>query len=304
MQSMQINRADRLKMAGATFTDEEISRADSLQLKRITAKILKDAGFRPSRKLGQNFTINRDYLEKMSISLPTNFEVVLEIGTGLGTLTSFIASRERLVVSVEKDPRLFSIASRVIKSENISLVLGDGIEILKKTRIPLVVSSTPFSLSVPIFLKLVRNNHIKMAVLGVQTEVARRITAAPGESDYGRISVISSIIFKSEELGTFSSSSFFPRPKVSVTIVRLERKKCYDPEVHGMVEELGRCIFTQRNKLARKVVENCLKSLYSLSLDDAGGSLTETLREIRVREVSGWVMEELARNVLRALRRN
>ncbi|HEU97763.1 MAG TPA: hypothetical protein ENO36_02775 [Fervidicoccus fontis] len=286
------------------LTEDVIIKSTSSQLREITKRILAEAGIRASRKLGQNFAICREYLEEFSNAISGTKGWLLEIGTGTGTLTAFLAKATNgLLVSVEKDPRLFEAASNIIKSENTALLLGDGVSLLKKSSTSVVISSTPFNLSIPIFLGIARNNRVKEAVLGVQTEVAMRISASPGSVDYGRISVISSILFEKKLLGTYSSSCFFPRPKVSVTVIRLKRIKEYDPEVHGIVEKLSACLFSQRNKIAGKVIESCLSHLFPSLSSTADIEILKDIEGLRVREISGWQLEEFARTVLKEAKR-
>lgn len=287
------------------ITEDTITRASNSQLKEITKMVLSESGIKPSKKLGQNFAVCRNYLEEMSNAVSRSQRWLLEIGTGTGTLTAFLArSAEELVVSVEKDNRLFEATSKIIRSEKIALLLGDGVSLLKSSSIPVVVSSTPFNLSVPIFLGIARNNKVKEAVLGVQTEVARRITASPGSKDYGRISVISSILFETKILKTYSSNCFFPRPKVSVTVVKLVRKKEYDPALHGVVEKISACLFSQKNKTAKKVIESCLERLFPTLSYSAESEIFKELENLRVREISGCQIEEMTRSVLRAARKS
>jgi len=281
--------------------EKSILEASSFQLRKITVELLKEAGIRPSDKLGQNFTVCREYIDEMSRAASSEGGDVLEIGTGTGILTSFLSSGSKgLVISVEKDPRLFELASRYIRSENAALILGDGLLLLERSRIPMVVSSTPFYLSVPIILSIARNNSINVAVLGVQREVAERIAALPGSRNYGRISVISSIIFETTIIRTFRPSCFFPKPKVSVSIVKIARRKAYDRALHGTVEELSACLFSQRNKIAKKVIESCIQKLLPQASKVVESEAFREAGRLRVREISGWQIEEMARAVLQA----
>ncbi|MEM0319028.1 MAG: rRNA adenine dimethyltransferase family protein [Fervidicoccaceae archaeon] len=289
----------------AIISEEFASKISSDGLRKITRHFLKEAGIRPSRRLGQNFAVSRDYLETLSSSASSQYNEILEIGTGIGFLTAFLISRMRgFVISVEKDPRLFELASKNVESSRVALVLGDGIEILRRTRIPLVISSTPFSLSVPIFLEIARNNSIRESVLGVQSEVAMRIAASPGDENYGRISVLSSLLFEREMKGTFSSNCFAPRPKVSVTVIRLVRKRDYDNVLHSILEKISGCLFSQRNRVARKVVPFCMERL-NLKIDvETGRSILREVENLRVREIAPWQMEELARAALMGAQRS
>ncbi len=288
-------------MTPVTVVPEDLG--SKRRLLALTRSLLREYGVRPSRRRGQNFTVSPSYITSFSRALSRAHArlggqsgPVLEIGTGLGVLT--LAATRGLgegvtIVTVELDRRLFEASSHAVGYvEDIVFVKADGLEVARGACMPLLFSNTPFSITSPLMVELARNNCLKEAVLGVQREVADRLTARPGSDDYGRLSVLAQLFFRVERITSHPPGDFWPPPEVSVSIVTLSRTKPYEPSVHGFMEELTACIFSQRNRLAEKVVERCLRGLgagdcvgYAKGLISSG---------TRVRSLDPGIVEEIA----------
>ncbi|MGC9112083.1 16S rRNA (adenine(1518)-N(6)/adenine(1519)-N(6))-dimethyltransferase RsmA [Acidilobus sp.] len=209
------------------------------------------------RDLGQRFLVNKDgvglFLEGLS-----GFEGldVLEVGPGEGQLTISIANVARRVLAVEFDRELAArLMARV--PYNVSVVIGDGAKYVLIARSPVLVSNTPFYLSSSIITNAARNNNLELMVLGLQLEVAKRVTARPGSELYGRLSVISQAYFRAQIIGVMPSSWFRPRPKVDAAVVRMVRIRRWDSTGEAL-EKVTRCLFSYRNKLVTKAALRCL----------------------------------------------
>lgn len=274
---------------------------ESGRLKDFTKMILKNYGLKTRKKLGQNFIVNRRIALRF-VNLLSDIEdpILLEIGTGLGTLTYYVAktNQEKTIITVEKDPQIYSVAKEVLSHlPNVVFVLGDAMDFLEKTNVSTVFSSTPYHLSTDIVLKIARNNEIQRAILGVQKEVGMRLASQPGSKMYGRISVISQLIFNIEIKDVYPPSSFYPIPEVSGVIVAINRKKNYDRTIHGLLEKLTECIFSHRNKLARKILSSCI---YKIRMSPASINF-ENLKiteETRVRDLSPEIIETVVKEYL------
>jgi 16S rRNA (adenine1518-N6/adenine1519-N6)-dimethyltransferase len=151
----------------------------------------------PKKSLGQNFIVDLKVLDRMSeIAELSKNDEVLEIGAGLGTLTTHLAARAKRVVAIEKDKRLFeSMRSSIYHLPNLELILGDALKINFREFFTgnkmKVISNLPYSISSPILIKLLENRDIfSLLVIMIQREVGERITASPGGRDYGSISVL------------------------------------------------------------------------------------------------------------------
>ena len=266
----------------------------------FTRRALEEYNIKPRKKLGQNFTISLKYLSTFNKEVKRIIQkqkFVLELGTGIGTLTFYIADKNPQieVTTIEKDKRLFETAIELAGSlNNITFVYADALEIVEKTRIPLIFSSTPFSISTPLLISICRNNNIKKAILGLQGEVAERIISGPGTKSYGRLTVLVSLLFNVRFGGKFSPSSFYPKPEVYTSIIVLDRKDMYDKKLHSILERLTGCMFSQRNKLVKKALKHCIERL------GLGEGLLETIvqeDEKRVRDLHTKEFLEIARKI-------
>lgn len=192
----------------------------------------------------------------------------MEIGAGLGSLTRSLADLSLSVTAVEIDPLLEPILRETLAGyENVRLVIGDFLklamdEILNPNPNPdgpfgsahvrmVVVGSIPYYITSPILERLLENKRrIKRIVLTVQKEVADRLAAKPGTSDYGSMSVFAQYHAEVEIMGNIPRTVFLPRPDVDSAIVRLT------PVIPGTVEvtdeeaffRIVRAAFGQRRK--------------------------------------------------------
>lgn len=193
-------------------------------------------GFHPSRALGQNFLIDlniRDAIVRAAGIAPG--ARILEIGPGLGALTEGLLAAGARVTAVEKDARLAGrlapalgspAALRVLAADALTLdwdgLLADGF--------PACVSNLPYSVGTRILLDLAfRGNAPGRFVLLVQTEVAGRFAAGPGSPARGQAGVWLQLDYDVTTVREVRPSCFWPRPEVSSTVVRLDRRPCFLP---------------------------------------------------------------------------
>jgi 16S rRNA (adenine1518-N6/adenine1519-N6)-dimethyltransferase len=219
---------------------------------------------RPLRRLGQNFLVDRtarELIVKSSDLQPS--DVVLEVGPGKGFLTEALLAHAGKVIAVEKDPRLaIMLRNKYGRNRRLRVIQGD----ILKVKIPAfnkVVCTPPYYISSRLVLLLV-SKRFRCAVLALQKEFAERLAAKPGSPDYGRISVMvqhrSSVVMT----GIIRKDAFKPVPKVDSAVVMIKRKK---PDVPVRSErafgELVRFMFTQRRKMARKVLRQYLETFHA-----------------------------------------
>ncbi len=226
------------------------------RLRELVLRLAREAGVRPSRRLGQHFLVDERGPRVFLSAFPPGARSALEIGPGLGSITLPASRVLPSIVAVEADPRIVKTLRGVLPG-NVALVMGDGVRALEKWPVELVYSNTPFNLTGEIIEAAARNNRLATAVLGVQREVAARITAEPGSSDYGRLSVLAQLLFTVEVVGAIPPWWYYPRPEVWTSVVRLVRRRRWSSRVEEALR-LARCAFTRRNKLAVRVLEECL----------------------------------------------
>ena len=226
----------------------------------LAREVLRSAGFRPSKRLGQHFLLDdRGILSFISAFREIRPSEALEVGPGPGSLT-FEASRlvDR-IVAVDIDPRLVrALAERA--PPNVAVVHGDGVAAARSWPLSFVYSNTPFNLSSMIIEAIARNNNVAAAVLGVQKEVAFRMTAGPGSHDYSRLSILSTLVFDVKLHSVIPAEWFTPPPKVDAAVVILRRRRKWNPLLE-LTLSIAACAFTQKRRKALKVLARCLAQL-------------------------------------------
>ena len=225
---------------------------EQINLLQRAKHLLRLYGFFPKKRLGQNFTVNSDMLQRLvSHASLTEDDVVLEVGAGLGFLTRLLSSECKKVVAVEVDPNIVGILRAQLRGlQNVDLIEGD---ILKVSLPPFskVVSAPPYSISSPLLFRLLERS-FDWAVLILQKEFAERLAASVGSKDYGRLTVNVYYRAEVELLDPVPRTMFYPPPDVDSMMVRLKpRNPPFPVEDEAVFFELVRTLFTQRNKKVR-----------------------------------------------------
>lgn len=198
-----------------------------------TREIIQKHGFRFSKKLGQNFLIDQNILEKIVEGAQiTREDGVLEIGPGIGTMTQVLSQRAKKVVAVEIDSSLLPILQDTLQDfENAEVIHGDVLKLplkdilqnrFKHEKIK-VVANLPYYVTTSIVMKLLEEElPIDSITIMIQKEVAERMNAAPGGKDYGALSVAVQFYSQPQLITNVPSSVFMPPPKVDSTVIRLD----------------------------------------------------------------------------------
>jgi 16S rRNA (adenine1518-N6/adenine1519-N6)-dimethyltransferase len=220
-------------------------------------ELLADLGMHPSRSLGQNFLIDANVLGILVDAAGlTAADCVLEVGPGLGVLTEALAARVEVLVAVEKDRRLAAhLAERFKGVPSVTIVEGDMLdqrfEKLGGGRLRKVVANLPYRPGTRIVVDLVRSRlPPDVMVLTVQREVAERLRAAPGDPDYGLLSVWVQRLYDVSLVKVVSPTCFWPAPAVTSAIVRLVRHHRFPlaTDVEAVFFELTKTAFSMRRK--------------------------------------------------------
>lgn len=188
-------------------------------------------GIRPKHSFGQHFLVDESVYERiLQAAQLTSLDNVIEIGTGLGTLTAELAKNAGRVVTVESDHDLVERLPQVLSAyPNVTLVPGNILaipisELLRlfpqqKERYALV-ANLPYNITAKTLDKFLQSNKscIRMVLL-LQREVAKRLVAVPG--DMSMLSLVTQWRAEVEYIADVSAESFLPPPKVQSAIVRL-----------------------------------------------------------------------------------
>lgn len=225
---------------------------------------------RANKKLGQNFFVDPNGLEKIVAALEIEpSDKVLEIGPGLGFLTLVLQKSGAEITAVELDRNLVERLTPQI-SKNVNLIHGDFLEFDFTSLGPgpvKVAGNIPYQITSPILSRLFGeigapselSKRIKCVVLTMQKEVALRLVAAPGSKDYSHLTVMKDFLFDAELLFTVAPDSFYPAPDVTSAVVKMTplAKPPIECRDIGMLRRVIKAGFKQR----RKMLKNNLSSL-------------------------------------------
>lgn len=230
--------------------------------------LLARHGFHFSKSMGQNFLIESWVPNDIAdASGADNGFGVLEIGPGIGPLTVQLARRADRVVSVELDKALFPVLSETLRDyNNVEVVPGDIMKVNIPQLItekmagltPIACANLPYNITTPVITALLESGCFEKITVMIQREVAMRICAPPGSSDYGAFSVFCQYHAHCERLFDVGPECFLPAPKVTSSVIRLT-PKAKPEEVHNedAFFRVVRAAFAQR----RKTLLNSLSSV-------------------------------------------
>ena len=277
---------------------------------------MEEAGIRPVSKFGQNFLIDLNLVNMIADSASiTEQDIVLEVGTGTGSLTGLIAQKAGHVITVEIDQNLWQLAQEELSSfgnitflqqdalrnkNNLSPVLLDTIrsEMAKAegSRLKLV-ANLPYNIATPLITNLLTLDDIvpTSMTVTIQKELAERIIARPGTKEFGALSLWIQAQCHPEIVRLMSPKVFWPRPKVDSAIIHIETdfdKRSRIPDLtyyHRFVRKL----FIHRRKLLRGVLVSVFKNeLTKQQVDDILEGINLT-GKVRAEQLAAPVIFEL-----------
>ena len=258
-----------------------------------TKFILNKYGIHANKSLGQNFLINNEVvstiIESANIS---NKDLVIEIGPGLGTLTSRLLEKAGKVICVELDDRMISILEDRFKLyNNFELIHNDVLKVdlnkiieenlensnLKTAKI---VANLPYYITTPIIMKLLEEKlNIETITVMIQKEVADRLVALPGTKNAGAITYSVYYYADAIKIIDVEKNSFIPEPNVTSTVIQLKIKKESLLQVGN--EELMFKIIKQAFMQRRKTLVNALSNLAIFNNKE---EIIQLLKELNINE--------------------
>ena len=229
----------------------------SQSLSKTTKSILNQYGIKLNKNLGQNYLIDKNKRDQIINFGNLNEEdVVLEIGTGIGTLTIELAKKAGKVIAIEQDSNIAKILSERLKKEkidNVELINDDALNV-DFPKFNKIISNLPYQISSPITFKFL-NYDFDLAILMYQKEFARRMNGAVGTKDYSRLSAMLYFKCDVETLTDVSSESFLPKPKIDSTVVKLTPKENkISEEDFKIYSNFTKALFQHRNKKIRNAL--------------------------------------------------
>jgi 16S rRNA (adenine1518-N6/adenine1519-N6)-dimethyltransferase len=245
----------------------------------------EEVGLNPNKRHGQNFLIDLNLIQLLARSADIGpNDVVLEIGTGMGSLTGMLADDAAVVITVEIDEYLHQMASEELEDyDNVIMLKQDAlknknrmhdnvINAIKQQmsedndRVFKLAANLPYNVATPIISNFLRSDVIPASMtVTIQKELADRLVAKPGSKDYGALSVWVQSLCDVSIVRIMSPKVFWPRPKVDSAIIHIQHR----PERRSAFTDLDffyafvRAMFFHRRKFMRSVAVSAFKGQLS-----------------------------------------
>ena len=189
---------------------------------------------KPNKKMGQNFLIDNNIIEKIIREADVAGGYVIEIGPGMGSLTVGLAQVAKKVIAVELDKKLIPVLKETVGvCPNVEIINEDALkvdfdEVMKQRGIQepySIVANLPYYITTPIIMHLLESGfNINKLVFMIQKEVAARMVAKPGTKDYGALTLGVQYYTQVFHAAKIPPTVFVPRPEVDSAVVKLIRR--------------------------------------------------------------------------------
>ncbi len=251
----------------------------------VVRSIMERHGLFPKKRLGQNFLIDHNVLEKIANSCGSNMDqYVVEIGPGLGSLTQELAQRCRGILAIEVDAALEPVLKELVDDNpHLKIVFQDVLKVdietalqeafsLSKIEPYLVCANIPYNITTPIIFKLLEScPALSSATLMMQKEVGERLLAAPGSKTYGRLTIMTAYYADIEHVMDISRNCFYPRPEVESVVLKITPQKPKRISVNNeeILKDFVRAAFQKR----RKTILNITSDFFGVDKQTARDTL-------------------------------
>jgi 16S rRNA (adenine1518-N6/adenine1519-N6)-dimethyltransferase len=245
--------------------------------------LLGKYGLRAKKSFGQNFLVNdRAFRAIVDATVRTDEDWIVEIGSGLGTLTMRLAARvpDGKVFALEHDADMVAVLrAELAGMDNVDINQCDALRydlrMVAKWRGDkiAVCGNLPYHIASQLIFKVIdAREHVTHAVMMIQKEMADRLVAAPGTKEYGALGVMVRTYADITTVAKVSAGSFVPPPKIDSTVVKLvplaQTRAPIADEAH--YSKVVHAAFGQR----RKTLRNALRAVFDEAAVDA--ALAET----------------------------
>jgi 16S rRNA (adenine1518-N6/adenine1519-N6)-dimethyltransferase len=263
-----------------------------MSLYKKTQQLLNESGIHAQKQLGQNFLTDQNTLDFIVQSADlSNDDLVLELGSGIGILTEKLALSSGKLIAVELDRKLFSVLQDNCRHlDNVVLINYDMLKLdfsslfkehLRDQQYNIkVIGNLPYYIITPVLIKIIEEySSIQTALIMMQEEVGTRITASPGNKDYGSITIAVEYRCLPQIIRKIPADCFYPKPKVSSVLVKLDMRDT--PSVYvkneGMFFQVVRGAFQHRRKTLRNAL---MLACNSGGLKASPDSIDNALKEL------------------------
>ena len=231
------------------------------------AEMMRDCGLEPKKQFGQNFLFDLNLTGRIARSVPDiTKNPVVEVGPGPAGLTrALLLAGAKRVIAIEKDKTTEPILSKIVDASDgrLEIIYGDALRVDFNSlgvREYAICANLPYNVGTELLLQwlhqMAMGAPIKSMTLMFQREVAERIVATPGNKQYGRLSVLTSLITDARILFGVPSTAFVPRPKVESAVVQIIPNKTKMKQIGDLekIEGLTAKLFGQRRKMIRGIM--------------------------------------------------
>lgn len=268
---------------------------DNLTNIKFIKELLGSFGFTFSKGLGQNFLINPNVCPQMAEKSGCRDIGVIEIGPGLGVLTTELCKIAKKVVAIELDDRLKPVLDVTLKEfQNVKVIFGDALKLDLQKLIQdefqdmkvVICANLPYYITSPIIMELLESElPIEAITVMVQKEAAERLCAKLGTRSCGAVTAAVSFYAKAEKLFDVSRGSFMPSPNVDSSVIRLDLSKKEPVSVNNKkaMFKVIRAGFNQRRKTLTNSLSSGLaidKSTIQQALENCGLKPTARAEEL------------------------
>ena len=263
-----------------------------MNLEQETKYILNKYNAHANKGYGQNFLIDQNVVDGILEKAEVNKnDLIIEIGPGLGNLTSPLLESAGKVICIELDPKMVSILTdrfslyknfELINEDVLKVDLNKLIEDNSQFKTAKVVANLPYYITTPIIMKLLEDKlKLESITVMVQKEVAERLADKPGGKEVGAITYSINYYTNPKIIIDVPRDSFIPAPNVDSAVIKLDVLK--NPKVNVLDEQLFFKVIKFSFLQKRKTLINSLSNSGLLPKDFLEEMLTSLGIDLRVR---------------------
>lgn len=245
---------------------------------RDVVALFEEHGLQPNKRLGQNFLIDGNTARNIIAAMELKAgDAVVEVGPGAGALTSLMAQKKVDIIALEIDRGLSNMLTAIMEPwSNVEIINRNALKVNWSVLIDekfgagrkvKLISNLPYVISGSFMYSLFESAFpFESAVLMFQKEVARRLVALSGDSNYGALSVLSQYYTEGKVIFNVPSTVFWPRPTVDSAVLKLlPLSVSLSDEEEKMMWHIVQGSFQQRRKTMHNNLSRLFKGYQGLS---------------------------------------